>query len=157
MAKKRTTVKAFSDDWMYENIASIVDDAVKIKTRDVFTSLIKGNLTRESLISSMADIAGESFARVSTIIDTGLSVVGRERIKDVAQDLGLENFTYIGGVIGTSRDFCIQRDGGTYTREEVESWADEDWEGKIDGTDSETIFSYCGGYNCRHELIPVRS
>ncbi len=154
MAKKRT-VKAFSDDWMYKNIASLVDDAVKIKTRDVFTSLIKGNLTREALIASMSSISGEAFGRVSTIIDTGLSVVGRERINDVAEDLGLEWYRYIGGVIGTSRNFCIERDGGYYRREEVEDWADEEWDGKIEGTDSETIFSYCGGFNCRHELIPV--
>ncbi len=154
MAKK--TVKPFSNDWIYENISTLVDQAVKVKTKDVFSKLVKGGLSRSELIEGMSSISGDAFGRVSTIVDTGLSIVGRERINDVAADLGLENFTYIGGVIRGSRDFCIERDGGTYTKEEVESWADEDWDGKIEGTDSETIFSYCGGYNCRHELIPVK-
>ncbi len=157
MAKKIRvkTVKPFSNEWIYGSIKTLVEDATKIKTRDVFTKLIKGGLTRDELITSLGEISGESFARVSTVIDTGLSIVGRERINDVAKDLGLEWYRYIGGVIRTSREFCTERDGGYYHKSEVEEWADEEWEGKIDGTTSENIFSYCGGYNCRHELIPV--
>ncbi len=146
MAKK-PIVKPFSNDWIYENIKTLVDDAVKTKTNDVFTSLVKGGLSRESLISRMSEISGDAFGRVSTVIDTGLSIVGRERINDVAKDLGLTWYRYIGGVIQTSRDFCIERDGGYYTQEEVAGWADEDWPGKIEGTNAETVFSYCGGYN----------
>lgn len=29
------------------------------------------------------------------------------------------------------------------------------WDGKMSGTNSTTIFSYAGGYNCRHKLYPV--
>jgi hypothetical protein len=153
MAKK--IVKPFSDQGVYKEIKTLVDQATSTDTRNVFTKLVKGNLSRAELIDAMAAIPGNAFNRVSTIIDTGLSVVGRERINDVAQDLGLTWYRYIGGVIRTSREFCIERDGGYYNQAEIEAWSEEDWEGKIEGTNTETIFSYCGGYNCRHELIPV--
>lgn len=152
---KRQTVKAFDNDFVYNNIKSLVDSATKTKTRDVFTKLVKNDLSRDELMIAVSDITGESFNRVGTIVDTGLSVVGRQRITEATKDLGLVWYKYIGGVIGTTRDFCLERDGGYYHQSEVESWADEDWEGKIEGTDSENIFSYCGGYNCRHDLIPV--
>jgi hypothetical protein len=157
MAKKivRKVVKPFSNDWIYDNISSLVDDAFNSKTRDVFTMLAKGGLSRDQLLDAMSQLSGESFNRVSTIVDTGLSVIGRERINDFAQGLGLEWYRYIGGTIGTSRAFCVERDGGYFHQSEVEDWADEDWDGKIPDTTAETIFSYCGGYNCRHELIPV--
>ena len=157
MAKRKTVkvVQPFSNEAIYEDIKTSVDKAVKTRTKDIFTSLVKGDLTRLELIDKMSQISGDSFGVASTVIDTGLSIVGRERINDVAVDLGLTWYRYIGGVIRTSRDFCIERDGGYYHQEEIEEWADEDWDGKIDGTDAETIFSYCGGYNCRHDLIPV--
>jgi len=156
MAKRKSKiVKPFSNAAIYEDIKDLVEDAVKTKTRDVFTKLVRGGLSRDELITRMGEISGEAFGRVSTIVDTGLSIVGRERIMDVAGDLGLEWYRYVGGTIKTSRDFCILRDGDYFHKDEIESWADEDWEGKIPETTSETIFSYCGGYNCRHELIPV--
>ncbi len=162
MAKKKPPIKRkvpvvvpFSNDAVYKDIKVAVEKAVKIKTRDIFTKLVKGGLSRLELIEEMSQIAGQSFGMASTVIDTGLAIVGRERINDVAQDLGLEWYRYIGGVIRTSRDFCVERDGGYYHKSEVEEWADEDWDGKIPETDASTIFSYCGGYNCRHDLIPV--
>jgi hypothetical protein len=152
---KRPVVKPFSNEGVFEGIKLAVETATKAKTRDIFTKLVRTGLTRDELIAEMSGIAGNSFAVASTVIDTGLSIIGRERINDVAQELGLEWYRYIGGVIRTTRDFCEERDGGYYHKSEIEEWAGEDWDGKIEGTDADNIFTYCGGYNCRHDLIPV--
>jgi hypothetical protein len=54
-----------------------------------------------------------------------------------------------------TRPFCEERVGNFYHQKEIESWANIDWQGKRPGTTSSSIFIYCGGYNCRHSLIPV--
>ncbi len=161
MAKKvikktlgKTLVKAFSEEDAEDEVNRIIGDAFKQTNKELFSSLSKGG-TRQDIIDRLQNVIGKSQSYLDTYVDTGLSVIGRERIADTAQDLGLTWYRYIGGTIKTSRDFCIERDGGYYHELEIEDWADEDWDGKIEGTNSETIFSYCGGWNCRHDLIPV--
>jgi len=55
----------------------------------------------------------------------------------------------------TTRCFCRQRIGNFYTKEEIESWADLEWDGKIKGTSRVNIFQVAGGWNCRHTIRPV--
>jgi hypothetical protein len=155
MAKKRIKklVKPFSSQEAEEQVAELLNKVVVSKGREMFSTLSSG--TRQQMIDKLLESITTAEAYTKTYVDTGLSVVGRERIADTAKDLGLTWFRYIGGVIKTSRDFCIERDGGYYHEEEIEEWASEDWSGKIEGTTEENIFALCGGWNCRHDLIPV--
>lgn len=73
----------------------------------------------------------------------------------IAYDLGLEYYYYQGTVISDSRPFCKERAGKYFSQKEVESWASSSWEGKAKGTNKTTIFTLAGGYNCRHNIIPV--
>lgn len=73
----------------------------------------------------------------------------------VADDLDIQWFRYQGGVIRDTRDFCRERTGQIWHRSEIEKWAGSDWAGKAKGTDNKTIWSYAGGYNCRHSFGPV--
>jgi hypothetical protein len=158
MAKKKTighiTVQRFSEPEIEKEVALVLKDALRQSSPNVYKALSSG-LSRDEMIAKIMDITSKAEGYASTLTDTGLSVIGRERINDTAKDLGLSWYRYIGGVIDTSRDFCIERDGGYYHEEEVQEWADEDWDGKIEGTDSENIFTFCGGWNCRHSLVPV--
>lgn len=70
-------------------------------------------------------------------------------------DMGLEWFVWSGGLIKTSRPFCVARAEKYYHKQEIESWAAEDWTGKHKGTTEASIFVYAGGYNCAHTIIPV--
>lgn len=67
----------------------------------------------------------------------------------------LEFVMYLGGLVKDSRDFCIERSNKFFHRKEVESWADEEWAGKRNGTTPSTIFIYAGGYRCQHQIIAV--
>lgn len=79
----------------------------------------------------------------------------------VTADLGLEFYLYSGGLTakgknsGGSREFCIDRVGKYYHRKEIESWAALDWKGKNPLTTKSSIFTFAGGYNCKHSMIPV--
>lgn len=73
----------------------------------------------------------------------------------IAADLNIQHWYYAGTRIKTSRSFCVSRYGRAFTQAEVESWAGLTWAGKIPGTTKTTIFTYRGGYNCRHTLRPI--
>lgn len=73
----------------------------------------------------------------------------------IAEDLNIEYYYYAGTRMKTSRQFCISRYGKVYTKKEVQSWANLTWQGKVSGTDKNSIFYYRGGYNCRHTLRPI--
>lgn len=73
----------------------------------------------------------------------------------ISKDLDLQYYYYKGTKIDDTRPFCAARAGKYFTKAEVEAWTDHKWAGEIPGTDKFTIFTYRGGYNCRHLLIPV--
>jgi len=80
----------------------------------------------------------------------------REYIQTISDDLGFNYYRYQGTVIEDSRPFCKARTGRVYTKEEVQKWASlGNWDGRMAGTNSVTIFTNAGGYNCRHQLWPV--
>ena len=62
--------------------------------------------------------------------------------------LDLDYAIYAGGEIKTTRDFCDERNGNVYTREEIAEWNNLEWQGK---KKDHRIFIDCGGYNCRHD------
>lgn len=72
--------------------------------------------------------------------------------KDYADELSLDYFIYSGTEMSRTRAFCEERVGKIFTREEVESWRNQVWEGKNKNYDP---FLDCGGYNCRHKLDAI--
>jgi hypothetical protein len=66
------------------------------------------------------------------------------------EDLGMNQFLYVGDIMGKTRHFCRIRAMKTYTRNQIDSWT-HDWQGKAG-----PAFEYRGGYNCRHHWRPIR-
>lgn len=100
---------------------------------------IDGGNNRSGLFESRFNrMAGNVFART----DAASS-------KQMATRLQFRAAIYQGGTITTTRDFCLQRDGQVFTREEIAAWANLEWAGKNEGYNP---FSDRGGYNCRHQL-----
>ena len=78
--------------------------------------------------------------------------------------LKLNYAIYQGGTIGTSRDFCIERNNKVFSREEIakfgtsaDKWGGyEDNNGNFQGkTNPYEPFQDLGGYNCRHFLTYI--
>lgn len=108
-----------------------------------------------------------------------ISISDRAYTNAIAENLDFEFYFYAGGLveptgytksgnpIGGTRCFCRVRDGEYFHWKEIEAWGngdtglsvDEDcgfpWGGMRDGTNGSTIFTYLGGYNCQHSLMPV--
>lgn len=124
------------------NIAGVSDRATLMETLARF---IEGTPQRKAYL--------ENYIKQTT--NDSLMVFNREYLQTISEDLGMRHYLYQGTIIGDTRQFCQSRAGKYYTKEEVEKWASQTWDGKMAGTNSTTIFSYAGGYNCRHKIWPV--
>lgn len=87
----------------------------------------------------------------STIMSFESYIIASERGKL----LSAEWFKYVGRPIDDTRPFCRERAGQFFHRKEIESWGSLTWEGQIEGTNSSNIFSFAGGWGCRHIISPV--
>lgn len=67
--------------------------------------------------------------------------------EEMRKEMGYRVAIYQGGLIRTSRHFCIQRNDKVYTIEEIMAWKDVKFTGKPDNYDP---LRDRGGYNCRH-------
>lgn len=99
------------------------------------------------------------------------AISDREYMSVVSDEIGAEWFKYSGSKIATSRAFCSERHEKFFHYLEIEGWVDCKrvdgqqtpqrtvngctWAGMIEGTSKQTIYSYAGGWNCRHSIVPV--
>lgn len=92
---------------------------------------------------------------VTRIATDALATTDRAYALAAGRELGAEWYLYAGTELPTTRDFCRERLNRFYRQDQVQAWAGETWDGKIPETTAATIFTYLGGYNCRHVLVPV--
>lgn len=107
------------------------------------------------LIEGTVDKPGKLLQYTKQVSNDSFALADRTYSHAIASDLDVEWYMYTGEIIADSREFCIQRDGKYFHKKEVEAWALLQWQGKMKGTNGQTIFITCGGYNCKHALIPV--
>jgi len=79
--------------------------------------------------------------------------VDRDQTMLLAKDLDLQYFIYEGGLIDSSRPFCIKRAGEVFSLDESKDWVNDPWIQK--NLDKGYITSYnpitdCGLFGCRH-------
>jgi hypothetical protein len=119
------------------------------------------------LVIGAEGLDGKLLSNIKTTASTAQAVADRSYSAAVNEELGIQWFQYLGGEIPTTRPFCEHREGQIFHRKEIEAWGsgknsagisditNGTWAGRIDGTDSKTIFTFVGGWNCRHNLVPV--
>ena len=99
-----------------------------------------------------ADRLGNNLRRYATTYATdSLNQFSASLTATTANEQGIDRFEYYGDVIRDSREFCKKHVGKEYTREEIDRiWAGS-WAGKAPGDP----FLVRGGYNCRHQWLPI--
>lgn len=137
--------------------ASIKEPLVEILNLNVNTG---GNFSGflqqvRDYIQGNDELDGRLLSYSRTFLRDTLFNYSRAYQQSVTADLKLEFYSYSGGLMDKSREFCIERAGKFFHESEIKEWANEDWRGKRQGTTESSIFIYCGGYNCTHSLIPV--
>lgn len=75
------------------------------------------------------------------------SVADRVVGLEFAEKMGYDFAAYEGGLIKTSREFCIKHNGKVYHRDEI-----AEFDPKEAKPPDYNPYTDCGGYNCRHHL-----
>lgn len=145
---------------------NLLGDGLKAQIKNPLSEILNKNINSGGQFSGfLEEVRG--FIKGTPELDGRLVSYSRGFVRDtlfqysrsyqesMTADLKLDFYSYSGGLMDTSRDFCIERAGNYYHRKEIESWASQNWQGKYRGTTSSSIFTYCGGYSCTHSLIPV--
>lgn len=153
--KKETTLNLlFSDksiDVEFINpLKATIDDAVTAQatfseTLDAIQNIVTGN----------ADVDGKIMQYSKQVAYDSFAVSDRAYMQSVSESIKAEWYQYAGGIIADSREFCIQRHNKYFHKIEIEEWASLDWAGKMEGTNSKTIFQAAGGHRCGHDILPV--
>jgi hypothetical protein len=163
---KQNAINAFFGSGLKENVTQpfleqlTANVAARAPLREATKAL-------QGVIEGTETTDGRLLANVRTTANTAQAIADRSYAAAVNEELGIEYFQYLGGEIPTTRPFCEHREGAIFHRKEIEAWGDGKnsagindirngtWDGRIDGTDSRSIFTFVGGWNCRHFLVPV--
>lgn len=159
---KRGSVTALIDTNAFiKPIQSLLENAVVngASLQDTITS-IRTFASGNDLVDSKV------LVYVKQITNDAFAIADRSYSSILSDFLDNDWFYYAGGEIQTTRCFCDKRVGNYYHYLEIESWGRGEnlgecnigggkWAGQMAGTNESTIYSYLGGYNCMHSLIPV--
>lgn len=165
----QNTVDALMGDGLKANVTDKIND---ILLRAVTTGEKFADLTTELHDHLMGYEGGSgAFARyATTYATTAMSQFTGQNNKLLTKDLGLEWFMYVGSNKETTREFCEHLTKKRYIhvseiptilKGEIDGHQCEIYDktglpkGMIDGTTPENFQCNCGGWNCRHQLVPV--
>jgi hypothetical protein len=169
-SSKRSAVDALlggsMDAAFYEPVAQTISSAVStgagyVETVTALRLAIEGGEVNGSVID------GRLSRYVGQIASDSFAITDRTYGNQVSVELQLEFYRYTGGLLDSSRPFCKARNGYYFHEKEIETWINGggdmesnplphvEWQGQYRGTNSSSIFNLCGGYNCKHTLMPV--
>lgn len=127
-----------------DQIANNIDTYANELRKQIFQQVIAG--ARPDVSALVETNVERSTAQINTDLNTSMAGFARTVNLSKGAEQGFERYLYSGGLIETSREFCIERDGKVFTLEEIQSW---------DNGQGLPADVYLGGYNCRHDLLPV--
>lgn len=134
------TLVTFETTSAYNNVRANVDSIRAAVFREIIAG-VEPDLNM--IVSTNAEITKN---QLQTELNTNVAAFQRSITVSKGEDLGITHYLYSGGLIKTSREFCRERDGNIYTIDEIMKWDNEQ------GLPADI---YLGGYNCRHELLPI--
>lgn len=107
-----------------------------------------GALNREGVLAVIEEQTGKTGHQLATQFNTALFGFYQAANNELAEELGIEEFAYIGPDDDLTRDFCwaILVQDRNWTKDEILA---------LDNGQGLPVFEYGGGYNCRHVWAAV--
>lgn len=102
-----------------------------------------------------SEVEGKLASHASQVAYDSFAFADRAYTNIISEENDAEWYLWSGTHLATSRPFCDERKDKFFHYKEIESWAQQDWEGKADGTNEQTIFILAGGYRCVDSILPV--
>ena len=153
-AQKRTMTLMYEDvvtQQIITPLRGIISDAVMSESSYAdalksVTSYIEGTPTLDPALTKY----------VNTQVYDSYSISDATYSTIINDSIGAEYYKYAGGEVPDTRHFCCQRHNHYFKKSEIEKWGNlSPWQGQRKGTNPQTIFLYRGGYNCKHQFIPI--
>lgn len=152
--------------------ASVTDKINDMLLRAVTSRAKYSDLTKElhEHLTKTDKGSGALSKYANTYATTAISQYAGENNKILTDDLGLEWFEYVGSNIETTREFCDHLTEKRYIhKSEIKTILKGEIDGyqcamnertglpkgMIEGTNEQNFQVNCGGWNCRHQLVPV--
>lgn len=133
----RLTNAAPAKDTLMGRITSALLGKMELR---VFTKTFRVEAAKGGIIGKFWERAARALFQQ---IDRTAQDIYREQLK-------LRYAIYSGTIMKRTRNFCRRRVNRVYTLEEINSWNEQKWQGKIPGVDVKVAL---GGYGpCRHHL-----
>lgn len=165
----QNTTEALMGDGLKANVTDKLND---ILLRAVTTNAKFADLQEELRAHLMGQNGGQgAFARyATTYATTALSQFTGQQNKLLSEDLDTEWFMYTGSNKETTRELCEQLTKKKYIHKSeiptiltgrIDEYQCDIYEktglpyGMIAGTTPDNFQCNCGGWNCRHQLVPV--
>jgi len=150
-------MQALQDSY-YADFVSLSDTNKNKVVQQMYNQVIAGSHYSElvdtitNAVIGLKSVTGRPLSQYSTLYarDMVMNYHNSVMLKK-GEDADFDTFLYMGTVMKSSRQFCIERVGKAYTKEQINSWTFS-WAGK-----SGPAMTNRGGYNCRHHWQPVRS
>jgi len=139
----------FDKDGRFFDVSRIDDPIRKIKSQAI--KAIASNTSWSQFSGEITNFVGKGLVEnhLRTNAYDTFQQVDRTINNDMGLDLGLNYAVYSPGLMATSRQFCIDRVGKVFTRDEIRAWEKLEWQGKNDNYNALTDV---GGHNCTHLL-----
>ena len=141
--------------------AGVDENIIKPVANILQDSITSGAMYGDMIQSLQTEILGDAerlghLKRYSSQISwDAIEQFNRQYKNTVSSDLGHEWYQYASGTSRDSRSYCKKRVRRFFHKKEIEDSARLKWEGKIPTTTASNIFTYAGGYNCRHSYDAV--
>lgn len=162
----RNFIKSLQAQTIESIEANLLSDGLTAQVKNPIIDILNRNINSGGKFTGFVDEL-KMFVRGDNQVEGRILRYSRNYLRDAlfqysrtyqqatTRDLDIEFYIYAGGLIDSSRPFCIDRAGNYYHQKEIESWASLKWAGKNPLTTESSIFTLAGGYSCAHSLIPV--
>lgn len=161
-----------------KTIVDLLDAGVDVNFLQVIDSIIQDSITVGANINDLVDEldvyingggkgVGALKRYVSQVSSDAINQFNANYSQAITSDLGFEWYKYTGTVIQDTRPFCSDFVNKYYHKKEVEQLGiavnpftqtgltSAQLKGRINGTNSSSIFTNKGGWNCRHFFSPL--
>lgn len=145
---RQTAVRQLLGDDFKTGFINVIRDQVmaSVEVNATFSEMVEG--LRASFTNG--NVLGQIVNWTNQVASDRFAIADRSYAQAVDEENGIVFGTYFGGLIKDSRDFCVERAGKVFHRNEVQSWASLEWQGKYRRTTAENILHWLGGYRCQH-------
>lgn len=162
---QRNSIDLLTRSGVSQNFVNPIKEILQasVTTGGSFTDAVQA-LTDYVIGNKQVD--GHLLRYVKQVAYDGFAFSDANYMRTISEDLNFEWYQYFGGTISDSRCFCVTHSNGIYHKNEIEYWGETPslWDkkigcekggGRVPETNKSTIWTYRGGYNCRHQIVPV--